>query len=284
MICKWCGETIKTGARTCRRCKREVPALSDCGGFYDLVSKDTPVQPSASDYQPAVQPPVRPVITQPKRINPLFQIALGLAVVLALIFMILSISLSGKLADAREEADRLRSQNKSKEPTSESQPSTPDINGLGNKDPESTDEPEEISIILEANVGEIALDETQNAQLNTGILHFCVCRDGEAEPALTFTIQRRPAAEETEELYLQITDAGAWAVHSVEWRSSSLIELPIDGIDGLLPSQPDAPAEPVTEFSQPIESMGEGANICVLTGLDENGEELTITILNIVIE
>ena len=36
MICKWCGETLKTGAKTCRRCKREIPAKSDCGGYYDF--------------------------------------------------------------------------------------------------------------------------------------------------------------------------------------------------------------------------------------------------------
>lgn len=37
MICKWCGNPLTAADRTCRRCGREVPARSDCGGFYDLV-------------------------------------------------------------------------------------------------------------------------------------------------------------------------------------------------------------------------------------------------------
>lgn len=37
MFCKWCGSSVRSGARVCSRCGRNVPALSDCGGFYDLV-------------------------------------------------------------------------------------------------------------------------------------------------------------------------------------------------------------------------------------------------------
>ena len=69
MICKWCGETIKAGNRTCRRCKREIPALSDCGGFYDLVSKDAPTPACAPAPQSAAQSPVQPVIPQ-RRLRP----------------------------------------------------------------------------------------------------------------------------------------------------------------------------------------------------------------------
>lgn len=48
MFCKWCGGTVAPSEATCKRCGRELPALSDCGGFYDLVpsakeSKPTPI-------------------------------------------------------------------------------------------------------------------------------------------------------------------------------------------------------------------------------------------------
>lgn len=51
MICKWCGAKIREKDRTCPRCGQEIPPLSECGGFYDLV-------PGAR--QGAV-PPVKPV-------------------------------------------------------------------------------------------------------------------------------------------------------------------------------------------------------------------------------
>ena len=36
MFCKWCGNTIKLTDTSCPSCGRETPAMSDCGGFYDL--------------------------------------------------------------------------------------------------------------------------------------------------------------------------------------------------------------------------------------------------------
>lgn len=39
MFCKWCGANISGSATVCDRCGRETPAMSDCGGFYDLVPK-----------------------------------------------------------------------------------------------------------------------------------------------------------------------------------------------------------------------------------------------------
>lgn len=44
MICKGCGGALERGERACRRCGREVTALSDCGGFYDLVNTPRPVE------------------------------------------------------------------------------------------------------------------------------------------------------------------------------------------------------------------------------------------------
>ena len=37
MICKWCGAEMDRNDLKCRRCGKETPALSDCGGFYDLA-------------------------------------------------------------------------------------------------------------------------------------------------------------------------------------------------------------------------------------------------------
>lgn len=37
MLCKWCGAEINPTHKKCDACKREIPPLSDCGGFYHLV-------------------------------------------------------------------------------------------------------------------------------------------------------------------------------------------------------------------------------------------------------
>ena len=39
MFCKWCGANLTQSATVCDRCGRDMPAMSDCGGFYDLVPK-----------------------------------------------------------------------------------------------------------------------------------------------------------------------------------------------------------------------------------------------------
>ena len=71
MFCKWCGGKLTPSDTSCKRCGKEVPALSDCGGFYDLVSNEkknaekTPFQaPPAAAPQvfstPAASSPVIP--------------------------------------------------------------------------------------------------------------------------------------------------------------------------------------------------------------------------------
>ena len=37
MICKWCGEQVEAGASLCAHCGRELPPLSECGGFYNIM-------------------------------------------------------------------------------------------------------------------------------------------------------------------------------------------------------------------------------------------------------
>ena len=42
MICKWCGAELRSAQGKCNRCGKEQPALSQCGGFYDLVTVPRP--------------------------------------------------------------------------------------------------------------------------------------------------------------------------------------------------------------------------------------------------
>lgn len=42
MICKWCGKPVNPGQKNCPACGREVPPLSECGGFHNVVPNWTP--------------------------------------------------------------------------------------------------------------------------------------------------------------------------------------------------------------------------------------------------
>ena len=284
MICKWCGETVKAGSRTCRRCKRDIPALSDCGGFYDLVAAEVPASAPIPQPTPVMEAPVHPVLPEPKKNSPLLGLICGVAAVLAVVFLIMTISLSGQLADAREEADRLRNQNNSKGDTVETDPSVPNINGLGDKNPKPTDEPDKIHVLLESGVGEIQLNAAQIAQLNDGILHFSVCRDGESDAVLTFTLQRQSAEEDGDVLFLQITQTNGSVIHSIEWHNEELVDVPEDEDHGSIFDYIFTSTDAITEYSKPIDELGEGKSICTLSGEDESGEELIITVANIVID
>ena len=64
MFCKWCGGSLTPSDSKCKRCGKEVPALSDCGGFYDLVpdAKQLPKTPPADFHRPSREmPPDRDV-------------------------------------------------------------------------------------------------------------------------------------------------------------------------------------------------------------------------------
>lgn len=66
MFCKWCGGNIASSDTKCKRCGKEVPALSDCGGFYDLV----PNAKKPSEVQPGpVLPPAKPA-SPPRKPEP----------------------------------------------------------------------------------------------------------------------------------------------------------------------------------------------------------------------
>lgn len=53
MICKFCGAELSESAGKCKRCGNEIPAMSDCGGFYDLTSKGTKLWQAENGFAPA---------------------------------------------------------------------------------------------------------------------------------------------------------------------------------------------------------------------------------------
>lgn len=280
MICKWCGEPLKAGARTCRRCRQEIPALSDCGGFYDLVQESAPVAPPIPKVPPVEEAPIRPVLPERKKSSPLLGVICCAAIAAALVLLVMNVSLSGKLTEAGEEIDRLRSQLEAEEETTVTDPAAPIINGLEQKDPEPTEEADEILIKLKDGAGEITLSAAQNSQLKSETLHFAVIPEGGEDPVLTFTLQRQK--EET--LSLRITQTDGVSLYSVQWHSSALEEIPSDEEDGLGFGELFTSSDAITEFDQPIEELAEGKNTCTLTAEDANGEKLTITIYGIVID
>lgn len=64
MFCKWCGADLPNSAKKCTRCGRDVPAKSDCGGFYDLVPNAKSVSTPGTDSSPKA-PEVVPAHAEP---------------------------------------------------------------------------------------------------------------------------------------------------------------------------------------------------------------------------
>lgn len=99
MICKWCGNNMSPSATKCKRCGKEAPALSDCGGFYDIAPRarnavEAPpanVNNASVPYQPAGGVPAANATKNSKKLN-LILIAAIVAVfvlVLVLFFVLL---------------------------------------------------------------------------------------------------------------------------------------------------------------------------------------------------
>lgn len=143
MICKWCGAGIRATDRVCSRCGREMPPLSDCGGFYDLVplARETPppeeaprsVEPTteAQERQPVMpRPPVEdrpenPACPRPvrHRKKPTY---FGIRLAAWLLILLLSFSatlrgcsLSRQLDEANDQISRLQDQLRRKENSQE---------------------------------------------------------------------------------------------------------------------------------------------------------------------
>lgn len=120
MICKWCGNNMSPSATKCKRCGKEAPALSDCGGFYDIAPRarnaaEAPpanVSNASVPYQPAGGVPAANVTKNSKKLN-LILIAAIVAVfvlVLVLFFVLLGNvnALSKEVDSLSEEVEVLK--------------------------------------------------------------------------------------------------------------------------------------------------------------------------------
>ena len=119
MFCKWCGGNLASSDTKCKRCGKEVPALSDCGGFYDLVPNakkpievhtgpvvppERPVNPPRKPEPPKEVAPTRSKKSGKKSLLGLFALTVvGFALVILLLVIIL-----GKVNQYSSEVNGLR--------------------------------------------------------------------------------------------------------------------------------------------------------------------------------
>lgn len=119
MFCKWCGGNLASSDTKCKRCGKEVPALSDCGGFYDLVPNakepvevhpgpvvppERPTNPPRKPEPPKEVPPTRSKKAGKKSLLGLFTLTVvGFALVILLLIIIL-----GKVNQYSSEVNGLR--------------------------------------------------------------------------------------------------------------------------------------------------------------------------------
>ena len=119
MICKWCGANLTSTDNKCKRCGKDVPALSDCGGFYDLVPNarkategytepvvvpEKPISPPQHSETPKGMPPARSKKSSKKSL-------LGLTVITILGFVlvvILLVNMLGKINQHTEAINALQ--------------------------------------------------------------------------------------------------------------------------------------------------------------------------------
>lgn len=92
MLCKWCGADVPNSETKCPRCKRDMTAKSDCGGFYDIVSAPKKAEPTG--FQPATTEIIRErFVPQPTKNNlNLVQLALSGVACLGLLFALIQLS------------------------------------------------------------------------------------------------------------------------------------------------------------------------------------------------
>jgi len=114
MICKWCGANVQAPATRCNRCGKDVPAMSDCGGFYDLVpnARRNPAPAEPVRQNPQNQPPVQPIKQTPvqpapkgKNIGTILCL-LAVVVVIVMVFSLQSQLKSG-LQEVKESVNTL---------------------------------------------------------------------------------------------------------------------------------------------------------------------------------
>ncbi len=111
MICKWCAATVTPGDQVCPRCKRELPSLTDCGGFTNITRGLTPPAPlAAAPAAPAAQKsdPAPAAAPAPKKKSPMGWILLLIAGVLLAVMLISLLSLGGQIRDLEGRVDKLQ--------------------------------------------------------------------------------------------------------------------------------------------------------------------------------
>lgn len=165
MFCKWCGGDLSESAKKCSRCGRNVPALSECGGFYDLVPEGkkiftSPVKTDFPGSEPTPQKAPTPVKGKPGKRLKLTKLLLlftsiGFAVVLVLLFI-----LQGKLKCLEESMDTVCTQTQPMSTSSapEEELTTPEEEPAP---PEQLPAPNEISLQEQAVLLEVTVKHTQ---------------------------------------------------------------------------------------------------------------------------
>ncbi len=150
MFCKWCGSSLSSSDTKCNRCGKDVPALSNCGGFYDLVPKARkPAAPPPTPPKPPVQNPPTPRQPLPQKDSAsakkrksqnglLLPVAAGVAVLFFLLLVMLFV-LQGKVNNLTNEVGELRDDLKNIieiiDPDTEPEPTAPNTDPSGTTDP-----------------------------------------------------------------------------------------------------------------------------------------------------
>lgn len=183
MFCKWCGKLIQTTDECCPECGRQTPAMSDCGGLYDLKHTVAAVP---------VTPPTAPTSTKCPLVDKLearyekdrsaagkhhTAMLAGFAVVLVvlLISLAMSVLLTMQVIDLKNQIDLLKdtSASQSTEPSADPDPSdTGDPSGTENpgetEDPDETEDPGETEAADATTAPTDKADPTEATQAEDG--------------------------------------------------------------------------------------------------------------------
>ncbi len=92
MFCKWCGGTLTPSEAKCKRCGRETGALSDCGGFYDLVPTAKTSHPKKG---PVPEPKTETLVPKQKKTGRLQRCTSGIAMLCCLVVLLIQLLVIG---------------------------------------------------------------------------------------------------------------------------------------------------------------------------------------------
>lgn len=128
MICKWCGAAVSALDEACQRCKRPLPAMSDCGGFYDLVPNAPRPEPVEKPAAPAPGPkpePAQPVSVRKDR-DRFAPIRLAVTAALLLIFFVIQFASLARISTLEGQVRDLEEQVSSHQHPTQPAPSVPE--------------------------------------------------------------------------------------------------------------------------------------------------------------